>query len=1288
MFNLHSPHPLALVAFVIGLGLLASWANEIRERFSSLSWSSLLPSSAGIDWTTLWIDTFRLYIIPVASLVFQSLFGFINSFGYYIVQSVKYVVWAWSDNYNWWPDAKIEERNRILAEQAAERLKKRMPYELACRLREENKQKWDAELRRREQEDNQPRSGTTWRVDRPRQGVDYRLSQIIPDPLCARGPDGALQRVQQHLAEAQRERERAQEWDEYCASHRLVKYVQEREAYIPPDVFRTPEGTLRHPIDAQMKLDELNTMRSSYMEAARADFNNSRSMRDSVSPQVPVGNTETAVVPFQPAASFNAPSQPVVPFHPAPCFSVPSMPVVPFRPAHRFSRPYLPMVPSQDIQQVPEQPKFITSTSPKFSVVNLPMLSKLAEKANTKVQFVTTADTQMDIDYEEQPSKPTCNAVALAVALAKPVYESTVKPVNDDPANYQEDDPMDGTSPMLDDIIDRLSNLHILPSFGESITSPRHPLAWISGKRAIAPLPSRVLLAPIPAFFPAPHFTATGILGRLPLPSFSMASPTGFPAKYATSLPTGFSAAAIPTGYSTGFSNRPSTGFPARFSTGSPAGFSAGSSTGSPNRPSTGFATGISPSPSVPTGISPGVSTGISTGAATGAPTGSATGSATGFHNRSPTGFPTGISNGVSTGISTGISTTSAVARPTNPSLPTAGVKPRITYKIPIIPGLSDPPPPTMSSLRETTRTIPGLTHVPSATAPTPTNTVQTTAVLPASKAVAPVMTPSQIAPVMKPSQIIPIMTYPQSAPAPIPPASTPATSTSASKPVLTTTAVTQSTPTKPIYKSPYAPKNPSCLRTPVRPWESTGFRTAAGPRVSPTTTSDSPTGLVAIVPVPKDFTMPTSDDPTDFPANTAAPAVPTASGFTFSAPSTNPSTVPAVQVVPQATSFTFSAASEKPPAFPAVPSAPQTSAFTFSAPSMNPTTASVVPSAPKTSAFTFSAAFTNPSTIPAAPTVPQATPFTFSGPTGVPPNVSTATVPTAPVFSFNNSTPQAGWTFQIPTIPTATATLPTLSFPDFTPQLSQKQPGERPLTRAQKKARKEVRKRAPKKPQARSQVPDQAPDSPMSDLTDLTDYDTDELEEELDRLWGRQHHSERQNKQRRRGRRHSSPVPNYTDDPEYNRQLDIELFGSEYYTSSSELTSESGSSYDEDELINEWNAIDEPMGDAGDAPQQFSEADKADLDRVLWGDKPPPASQSRSNVPYSQWTKNAKDELDDELMGTFDPEALFAEMREYERSRDMGIGHVPGPAPTYADDPMDIAKSGADVNPRPNKRR
>ncbi|KAK5631655.1 hypothetical protein RRF57_007369 [Xylaria bambusicola] len=98
------------------------------------------------------------------------------------------------------------------------------------------------------------------------------------------------------------------------------------------------------------------------------------------------------------------------------------------------------------------------------------------------------------------------------------------------------------------------------------------------------------------------------------------------------------------------------------------------------------------------------------------------------------------------------------------------------------------------------------------------------------------------------------------------------------------------------------------------------------------------------------------------------------------------------------------------------------------------------------------------------------------------------------------------------------------------------------------------------------------------------------------------------------------------------------------------------------------------PTSEAKPSPpmSELTDIDDDELNGLIAEDRPsyppPPAPEVRPKN-WSEWTQEEKEELDKQL---------------------MGIGHVPGPEPTYADDPIDIAKSkhARDRNPRAIKRR
>lgn len=148
-------------------------------------------------------------------------------------------------------------------------------------------------------------------------------------------------------------------------------------------------------------------------------------------------------------------------------------------------------------------------------------------------------------------------------------------------------------------------------------------------------------------------------------------------------------------------------------------------------------------------------------------------------------------------------------------------------------------------------------------------------------------------------------------------------------------------------------------------------------------------------------------------------------------------------------------------------------------------------------------------------------------------------------------------------------------------------------------------------------------------------------------------------------------------------------------------------SEYDEEELERQFLELDSPDGPSTQnqptQPQlQFSEADKADLDRVLFGKKPSPdppkrvrfaspvrqPSPCKKKAPKPDAELNEKIQKAERLLDHLDANhRIYREMLQFDANIEMGIGHVPGPEPLYADNPEDVAKARRDRNPRPTKR-
>ncbi|KAI1132676.1 hypothetical protein F5Y10DRAFT_260829 [Nemania abortiva] len=249
--------------------------------------------------------------------------------------------------------------------------------------------------------------------------------------------------------------------------------------------------------------------------------------------------------------------------------------------------------------------------------------------------------------------------------------------------------------------------------------------------------------------------------------------------------------------------------------------------------------------------------------------------------------------------------------------------------------------------------------------------------------------------------------------------------------------------------------------------------------------------------------------------------------------------------------------------------------------------TSAKAPAAPAATPFT-PFAFGNSAKapfVPAAPTAPQATSFTFSAaPTG--PSTKPA-APKAPAFNFSASSgAERPWTFSISSVPTAAVAVPT------------------PAVATSGGSSFEFNFGGPSLPTISCPQTTPAPRVPSSPDSEITDLD----DEEMNRLAGQ--------------------LPEHS----HKRQQRTPPAGGA-------AAGESSVVYDEEELIREFNELDEPMGDSDPAPQ-FSQADLSEMDGALFGNDPPPAPEARTTLPRSEMSQRLQEQLDEELMGTFDPDA------------------------------------------------
>ncbi|KAI0976573.1 hypothetical protein F4678DRAFT_455850 [Xylaria arbuscula] len=133
------------------------------------AWSSILrPFNIDFEPIIACIQAYQTDIHPPILFLSQCLFHFFDKVVYTVDQSAKCIVWAFTQNYNWRPDWKIEEHARIRAEIDAERLRNKVPPAVARRQREEARRLW---LEREQRAQSGP-------VETP----GFRLSLVTPAP--------------------------------------------------------------------------------------------------------------------------------------------------------------------------------------------------------------------------------------------------------------------------------------------------------------------------------------------------------------------------------------------------------------------------------------------------------------------------------------------------------------------------------------------------------------------------------------------------------------------------------------------------------------------------------------------------------------------------------------------------------------------------------------------------------------------------------------------------------------------------------------------------------------------------------------------------------------------------------------------------------------------------------------------------------------------------------------------------------------------------------------------------
>ncbi|TGJ82691.1 hypothetical protein E0Z10_g6068 [Xylaria hypoxylon] len=394
-------------------------------------------------------------------------------------------------------------------------------------------------------------------------------------------------------------------------------------------------------------------------------------------------------------------------------------------------------------------------------------------------------------------------------------------------------------------------------------------------------------------------------------------------------------------------------------------------------------------------------------------------------------------------------------------------------------------------------------------------------------------------------------------------------------------------------------------------------------------------------------------------PAKSAAPMVPsvTSTAPVLSVPTT--STAPMVPTKPMVTSTVAKTPMHSVPAKSAVPEAAPPVASTIPKVSSTP---SIVPTSPVAAGRKTRVPRARSAALLArfkAPTAPPATSFNLPGP-APPAPFAVTTLPTTADFGFSaafNAAPA------VPTFQTAPTVSSTFHIPGLTlPMLSFAGP-------------------------AAPTAPERTP-SPEYDENELVREFLDESESGTLPFGVLE------------------PAESHSFNENYTEELDKELFGEDPH-SEDPLPETAASPTATGELSELTEMADDELDMCLDEAHGTPEADLGVLSDAPADELPaiedhpsvpasftPGANRAAENTltqPRPRFTAEQRDQLEIDLMyGTEDPMAQLTRGRQLTPA-DMGIGHVPGPPPNYADAPDDVARANAnknDPNPRGGKRR
>ncbi|KAI1282741.1 hypothetical protein F5Y07DRAFT_394704 [Xylaria sp. FL0933] len=130
----------AVSQFLIFTGLKAMFSppeGQVR------AWSSILgPFNFNLSPMTSYLDAYQTHLQPTVLLLSQYVFKFMDKVVYILVQAVKCVVWELTERPAWCPDWQIEEYRKIEARVHAQRLKDKVPPEIARKQRELARQRY------------------------------------------------------------------------------------------------------------------------------------------------------------------------------------------------------------------------------------------------------------------------------------------------------------------------------------------------------------------------------------------------------------------------------------------------------------------------------------------------------------------------------------------------------------------------------------------------------------------------------------------------------------------------------------------------------------------------------------------------------------------------------------------------------------------------------------------------------------------------------------------------------------------------------------------------------------------------------------------------------------------------------------------------------------------------------------------------------------------------------------------------------------------------------------------